>query len=411
MPKALWEFCQKGVRVCLPERDRSRNTYICASIGSGKSELVKLLIHAYVVQPETAVVLLDPSGRTANECRFHELGDRLVWVDPNLSESHTPTINPFEVRGFRSARQERRVKDVHTQEVVGVIEQMLGSAVTDNMRAVLSYAIRALLDVPGATFETLEELMLGNREVHERCKASSSESASRFFRQTFSNQSYSVSRNAIATKLQATVLISDTFKHLTCGPTTVNLEELIEQRKVIVFRMTKGSTGGQVMLAFSRLVMAMLLSIALRRDEVEDESTLTPVHCFIEEAQNYLVPSLFTALAETRKFRFMQTLVQPSPFLGMTRDEQTLLLQTTGLRFIGNCESDAFGDARKLERGQFYMMRGQQTITMRAFTHLLGTQHNLSSAEWEIERRRQVGLYYRPIQAQAEQKRSSWERE
>ena len=88
----------------MPERDRQRHTYVLGKSGSGKSELLKLLVYGYLRKPGSAtVVVIDPHGDLAEEiARFkeHRKSDRLIYIDPYLDGigGRMPTINPFELR-------------------------------------------------------------------------------------------------------------------------------------------------------------------------------------------------------------------------------------------------------------------------------------------------------------------------
>src|SRR5512132_1552281 len=88
----------------MPERDRQRHTYVLGKSGSGKSELLKLLVYGYLRKPGSAtVVVIDPHGDLAEEiARFkeHRSSDRLIYIDPYLDGSggRMPTINPFALR-------------------------------------------------------------------------------------------------------------------------------------------------------------------------------------------------------------------------------------------------------------------------------------------------------------------------
>jgi ABC-type lipoprotein export system ATPase subunit len=51
----------------MPERDRQRHTYVLGKSGSGKSELLKLLVYGYLRKPGSATVA--SSIRTATSPR------------------------------------------------------------------------------------------------------------------------------------------------------------------------------------------------------------------------------------------------------------------------------------------------------------------------------------------------------
>lgn len=94
--------------VRVAEDQRLRHSYITGQSGSGKSELLKLIVHEYVTRPEyCAVVVLDPHGDLAEEIarwRVFSGRDQLLYVDPYLKYHHAPTINPFQVRRYNNVQ-------------------------------------------------------------------------------------------------------------------------------------------------------------------------------------------------------------------------------------------------------------------------------------------------------------------
>ena len=90
----------------IPEDHRQMHTYVTGSSGSGKSELMKVLIHSYARQEKPpCLVILDPHGKFADEVAAQREvieADRLVYVnpaprsrpDPDLETRSTSTIRP-----------------------------------------------------------------------------------------------------------------------------------------------------------------------------------------------------------------------------------------------------------------------------------------------------------------------------
>jgi hypothetical protein len=80
----FYGFLEREIPVKIHENLRQEHTYLCGQTGSGKTELAKLLIHSYMVHhPETALVIIEPSGKLAQEVgRFREnyASDRLIYV-------------------------------------------------------------------------------------------------------------------------------------------------------------------------------------------------------------------------------------------------------------------------------------------------------------------------------------------
>lgn len=428
-PEKITRFVKKRLPVCLPEENRRLNSYVFASPGSGKSELLKLLVHAEVrrKRPSAAVVVLDVAGDLANELRFREFAEddsRLVFIDPVLDLRHTPCLNPLEVRGsFVDIEEERHAKDRQADQVFIALDQALrdapeGGSLTPQMIAVVKPAIRALLDIPCATFEHLERLMLGDPGLEARCCRSTGDRAATFFRQSFGHKTYETSRGGIASRLQATFLAEDKFKDLTCGATTIPLERLIEERRIIVFNLSKDNVTRSVALAFGRFILAMINAIGYRRARV-DKAERTVTHVIIDEFQNFITGSVFEAIEELRKHNIRQTLAQPTLFAGMSTDQRRAF-QTgvQGAYFFGKCGSRSTAEyvaslaggidpdglvelsEDKERTGEFFVhTQGRPTFLLQTDDRLVDVRHTLNQAEWEPLKRRQLERYYRPKEA------------
>ena len=317
--------------MCLPESTRKLNSYIFASPGAGKSELLKLLVHSYVRKPgAAAVIVIDVAHDFASQLQFREFAEddsRLVYIDPYLEYGFTPTINPFAIKGpFRNLDEEQHVKDRVAAQVYDVLEELLsskeGGGFTAPMQPILRNSIRALLDIPNATFERLEDLLSGDHRLATLCQSSTSESASKFFRETFPQDHVRISCRGLVGRLQASVLATDTFRNLTCGTPTVQLARLIDERKIIVFNLAKGEATPEVALTFGRLVLATINAIGLGRARTPEHER-TPTHVIIDEFQNFITESVFETIEELRKFGVMQTFVQPNLYARMDKRPAT----------------------------------------------------------------------------------------
>ena len=82
------------------EGDRKGHTYLTGSSGAGKSELLKVLIHADIHKSKPpCVIVLDPHGKFADEVAQQKdvvASGRLIYLNPTQSKHRTPTLNPFQ---------------------------------------------------------------------------------------------------------------------------------------------------------------------------------------------------------------------------------------------------------------------------------------------------------------------------
>ena len=324
----LHRLLHQPIRLTLPDKARERHTYVIATTGGGKSELLKLLIYGDVLEEKSAVVLIEPGGDLASEVahwKEFNSGNRLVYVDPALARGMTPTINPFQISGIDAADTSPvaiEAKRVVAQQLRSALQEVIGTGsgaiLTLPMRALLMPCILTLLDLPGATIRDLHRFMddtantdlvaFGATRTHYPDVAS-------FFESGFGDPHYKITKKSVLTKL-LDLLTTGTFADLTCGESTIDLEEALEQRKIVVFNLGKGSIGEEEGAAFGRLLIAMLQGIAERR--AKRPRARVPCHVFLDECHNYVTESVATILREARKFRLMLTLCQLMPGDRMT---------------------------------------------------------------------------------------------
>ena len=404
----LAKLLDRPVPALLSEDDRQRHTYITGGSGSGKSELLKVLVHGYVTNPELgAVVVIDPHGDLVEQIaqwkEFAE-GDRVVYVDAHLFTDRVPTLNPIEVDGGTD-----REKEVRAQELLTCFEQLLkgsgGGELSVNMRALLMPCLMTLFDMKGATLADLLRFMNDekNDDLVARGKKSSRKVMREFFEDGFTSNSFNRTKQSIAVKLQS-LFNSSAFYELVNGKTSIDLEKLVNQRKVILFNLGKGRIGPEASEAFGRFVLAVLQGMAFRRESIPKEDRV-PVNIFIDECQNYISPSLGSILAETRKYRLHATLAQQVAGIGMSPEVRTVVLNNTNVKLAGRTPEDRrMADIMKVEQhqvqnlsvGQFWCKMGKSpTFQIKSRTELLDTKNSMSEDEWAAVLKRLEG-YYRP---------------
>lgn len=406
----------------LPEDARIEHTYVVAGSGSGKTELLKLLIHSYVTHPDyAAVVAIAPDGDFLGEvARWTEFaaGDRLIYVDPALDLDHTPTINPFEISGIDPTDTSKRaiaVKQVIAQQLLNGLDEVIAAAksLSDQMRTVLLPCILTLLDLPGATLRDLQRFMQDkhNADLIEFGRSRTHyESVASFFAEGadgFGKPRFSVTKDAIYTRFQQ-LFNTGIFTRLTCGKSTIDLEQVINDRKVILFNLSKGSIGSLEGSAFGRLVVVMLQGIAERRAN-QSKQQRVPCHLFIDECQNYITASIADIMRESRKYKLIATLSQQVIGDGMTPKMEEIVTLDTNLQIAGRV---AHGAASKtasfigvdkssiptLPKGGFYLRwGGRPPLQMRTHTHLLGRANAMPLPLWRRTKRIQLRTYYRSL--------------
>ena len=264
----------------IPEADRMRHSYITGGSGSGKSELLRLMAYHYsrTNRGYCATVIVEPHGDLAEQvARFKHFGggsSDLVYIDPNLKTGYTPSFNPLTLpQGVDP--------DVYAQQLVSVFEQLLegngGTSLTLNMQALLLPCLKILLEYEGATLLDLHRMMQQderNRKYVELGKASDNPITSDFFCFEFLNSKWTPTKNAISTKISS-LINTKTEQAMFLNASTFDIEDIIENRRTLVLKFSKGQVGESSAKTFGRFIIAALQGIAMRRANLPENEPFT----------------------------------------------------------------------------------------------------------------------------------------
>ena len=342
-------FFLRELSSLIPYSKLKKHAYIVGGTGSGKSELMKLMIYNLQKQSQKkqnkAIILIDPHGDLAKEIRdFHlnafdkeEAYKRMVYLEPDLIKGYTFTLNPFQVSLKKDP--EKTIKVV-TEQLVSVFEEIVPRATLSNyMKAIVAPCIATLLRKGNSSLLDLQRFMDddNNQDLVELGKQSPIISHKIFFQNSFYKKDYNKTKTSLSTKLQ-TLLNSKTFYDIAVGKSTVDFEKCINQGKIIVFNLSKGEIGVDASVAFGKMIIATLQGIAMRRASVQ-ERYRKPTFLFVDECHNYITGSISTLLSETRKYAVHAILANQILGQEMSEGIKQNLLSNTEIKMIGSCDA------------------------------------------------------------------------
>lgn len=400
----MWDALTTGMPARLPAEDRRRHSYIVAATGSGKSELMKLLMaeHARLGH---AVLLLDPHSDLAEDlARLPSIANsgRLVFV--RAAEGMTVTINPLEPPRGATVEEKERI----AYHLAAVLNSLGGSSATSRMLRFLRSTLRVLLDRPGSTLRDLMALTDPEppADIIARGRKHYAPSVRSFFTDDIGSRDMEAARNGVRARLGA-MLDSSRFQAFTCGKSTLNVEDSIRDGKVLVFDL--GSLGGVVGRDVGLLVMAMMTALGERR-QVNGALPRHPVHVFVDECHLVIGEDTADILDGLRKFGVHLTLAQQRAGQDMTNRVKEAALHATAVKFVGKSDNaDAILDAinvgrdtlRKLTADfrqplfQFIVRWGNaKPFIMNVRNDLAGVR--IPEAEWAAMMEAQISAHYRP---------------
>jgi hypothetical protein len=292
----------------IEEADRERHTYIVGGSGSGKTELIKVLLHHYLARNTApALVVIDPHGDLSRQvARWPEFSDsdRLVYVAPGFGKGVSPVFNPFDIPD--SERTEEAVS-VLVDDTIDIVQELLEKDFTTNMGTLLQACFTILFYRPGSTFsDVLRFVDKKNNhdllEVGERVFRADNPLL-QFIRHDLASDSLGPTRQAV--KMRFTQILSRHFfrSFLIGQRSTFRLEELLRQRKAVIFNLSKSDIGTRESRIFGKFIIAHLRAFAFKQGRLPEEARV-PVHVFVDECQDFITESIvrdgkrFVAIAE-----------------------------------------------------------------------------------------------------------------
>ncbi|EHH0751443.1 DUF87 domain-containing protein [Vibrio vulnificus] len=406
-PREAYSFYTKPLLAKIPLGERKKHTYVVAQTGSGKSELLKVLAWGDIEAKNRATIIIDPHGDMVEEiAKFKKFSpdnnlDDLVLIDPNLKPGFSPSINPFDIDDITESNIA-----ITTQEIKRVINVLLqGASTTAQMDAILAPCIAVLLRKDGGCFEDLQRFMDDekNADLIELGKQSPNVQHAKFFSDKFNSKGYEATKHGIYTRMQ-TLLNDPIFQHLISNKTTINLKDLINQRKTILFKLSLGEGGSESMEAFGRFIVGMLRILAIQRSTISKENRI-PTFLYIDEFQNFISDDIEKALTQLRKYGLY--LVLANQYAGQKIDTALQkALFSSGVKIIGRNESKTARsagseiginpeDIQSLGIGEFFIKCGNNSaLKVKSPKVLLGDSYAMNPEDWEKVVEHNLHRYY-----------------
>ena len=324
-----------------------RHCYITGGSGSGKSEVMKLMMYDLQRSSQQArqhsIILIDPHGDISTECVgyiFNRQRDRLIYINPYIHrdfgglEKYTPVINPFQISDKSNENIDRMTQQL-TSAFMEILEDV---AVSFQMDMILTFCINTVLRLPYPTIEDLVRFMDDdrNKDLVEFGKTHPIQRHRDFFDHKFNIATYKQTKNSIMTRLE-TLLANPEFENLIQGKSTIDLEKEMALGKVILFNLAQGRLGDRVSSAYGRLIVAYIQGLIKKRIDT-DKHERKPVFLFIDECQYFLSPSVKEILTGARKFGLHLILAQQVIGQDMTSLMEQIVMGNTALKIAGNNE-------------------------------------------------------------------------
>jgi hypothetical protein len=303
------EFCIGahflGDPIMLGPDERRRHLYIVGQTGTGKSTLLLNLIAQDLAAGE-GVALLDPHG---------DLAEAVLNHVPRARTNDLVYINPTDIErpiGFNPlSRVPHDLKPIVADGVVSAFRHVWPESWGPRLDYILTNAVRALLDVPGATLLMLPRLLIDEPFRVQLVEHHVGDPVVRsFWLNEYAGYGDGFRTEAIA-PIQNKIgkaLMEPRLRNMLAQPkSTITLRRLMDEGAVIICNISKGGLGESTAHLLGALLTTAIAQAALSRADTPAAERRT-FHLYADEFQSFATESFALILSEARKYALTLTI-------------------------------------------------------------------------------------------------------
>jgi hypothetical protein len=304
-PVRLGAHIVSGEPVMLDTDERRRHLYIVGQTGTGKSTLLLNLIEQDLAAGE-GLALLDPHG---------DLAEAVLLRVPRARTNDLVYVNPADLErpiGFNPLSQVRDdLKPIVADGIVSAFRHVWADSWGHRLDYILTNAVRALLDTPGATLLMLPRLLIDDAFRARIVEHYVADPVVRsFWVNEYAGYSTSFRTEAIApiqNKIGKILMVPSLRNILAQPRSTITMRRLMDERAIVVCNLAKGGLGESTAHLLGALLTTSLAQAALSRADTP-ASERTVFHFYADEFQSFATDSFALILSEARKYGLTLTL-------------------------------------------------------------------------------------------------------
>lgn len=388
-------------KIQLPYNERKLHSFIVASSGSGKSELIKYLIWQDF-KNDKSLILIDPQGDLSDQVAKLKAkkNDKLVYFNVNLDQAQTPIFNPLYLPKATPEEIER-----YARETVGVLEELVGEDLTAPMRR-LAFPLIYMLMIQGnkSLSDLIDYVSEENKnKVVEMAKNLPNPEVRKFFSEYFTNKQFDGTKTSITSKV-GDLLYESKFREAVTGVNTIDLEKYVNEGYKVIFNLSGLSDDATDI--FGKLITTQIRILANKR---EYNTHRPSVFVYIDEFQRFTTKSINVGLTQLRKYGFHFTLATQGFGQGLDSETTKTVLSNSNIKIVG--KNGSYDDLNKmtkyidtdisnlkgLKRGQFYIKIGSELSKLiEVPSDLIDNTANMKPEQWAKVKAEQLEKYYTP---------------
>ena len=336
--------------------DRRRHLYIIGKSGVGKSKLLELMLRQDIAYGH-GLCLMDPHGdvieAVLDAIPENRINDVCI-IDPSDSE-YPVSFNPL-------ANIDPSFKHQLTQGLIEVMEKQFGANWTPRLEHVFRFTCLALLDYPYATMRGMISLLNDRNYRQKVVEYIEDDMVKRFWAIEFADWSEKFDTDAIIPLVNklgqflSNPLLRNIFGQ---KENKVNLEELMNQKKIILINLSKGKLGEENSSFFGSMFITKIKQAGMARASIP-ESQRHDFYLYVDEFQNLVTETFENLLSEARKYALCMTMAHQ--YMGQLLPRvQAAVLGNVGSMIIFRVGGE---DAERLEAEMTPIFKSKDMINL-----------------------------------------------
>jgi Type IV secretion-system coupling protein DNA-binding domain len=286
------------------EPDRRKHIYILGKTGMGKSSLLENLVLQDIFKGN-GICFVDPHGDSS---------DYIVKRIPKDRIKDLVYFNPADVDnvlGFNVLEGNNNEPDhLIVSGLLQIFEHIWQGSWSSRMEYILSNTLFALVEQKNATLLDVIRMLTDNGYREFIVNKIVNPTVKAFWTKEFVQFNDKYRTEAIApilNKIGQLFLSPMTLNILGQKKSTLNLRQIMDNKKILIINLSKGRIGDTNMSILGSLLIGKLQLAAMSRSDTLEKDR-TDFYVYIDEFQNFTTDSFATILSEARKYRLCLTI-------------------------------------------------------------------------------------------------------
>jgi len=293
------EFKNRIATFGVKKKDRRRHLYIIGKSGTGKSTLIANMTINDLRNKE-GLAVIDPHGDLIEILLDYIPSFRInetCILDPSDTE-HPFHLNPLEVKN-------PAYKELIASSIVAIFYKLYYYTWGPRLEHILRNTLLTLLETPQPTMVQIPDLLTNKNFRSKIVEKLTEPTLKSFWENEFEKMSEGLRTEAVSPILNKVgqFVSSPTIRQIIGSyHSTVNLEEIMNQGKVLLVNLSQGKIGEDNSALLGAMIISQLQIAAMNRIRVPEEER-KDFYLYVDEFQNFATSSFIKILSEARKYR------------------------------------------------------------------------------------------------------------